>query len=249
MGMMSFGIGLNNYSNCFYFMNKYLVGFLFGVIGGVFAFGLMKSVETKAGIANQVITPTPSPTPTPTPFDFWHKIVSDSALSTVAIQNFQNNKIKKQGNGIILSSDGLIVTTLEIASGGSIQVLYEDKILKGKLIYKDSINNLGIVKIENNNLSVSNLDKPSGYESGQEYMLTGKLANLSKPVIFSQKATIKYILDDKVYLDTNSDKNLNGAKAINHKGQTAGIVYVVGESVYLIKSDIINDFYKTFLNQ
>ena len=248
MGMTNSGLASKN------FMTKYFIGFLLGTISGIY---ILNSIQPNSENGSAlVISPFVSTngnvgigTPTPSPFDFWQKIISEASLSTVAIESFQNGRIQKRASGIILSSDGLIVTTLDVSAGSFVQVLYEDKILKGSLVYKDNSAGLLLIKAVGANFNVSNIDKVNSYEPGQEYMLTGRLANLSKPVIFSQKATVKYILDSRISLDTNLDKILNGAKAINHRGQMAGITRVVGEDVYLIKSETIDDFYKKFINK
>jgi len=234
-------------------MNKYFI-FLVGIIVGAFSFYLATSVEIKtisrANLGDEIPQVTnPSPSPSAIPVDPWQKIVNDSSLSTVAIQSFQSGSLKKQGSGIMLSSDGLIVTVADIAVGPTVQVLYDDKIVQGAVIKKDKVNNLALVKIDGNNLSVSALDNPNNYESGQEHILTGKLVDLSKITIFSQKALVKYVLENKIILDTQSTDNINGAKAVNHSGQITGMVYSKEGKVHLIKSSIISEFYNTSLNR
>ncbi len=235
-------------------MGKYLIVFLVGLSVGFLIFGFLNGSVLpkvfKANLGQQISTPLPSvlsSIPTSTPFDFWQKIVADASLSTVAIQSFQNNTLKKQGSGIILSSDGLIVTTLDVVAGKKIQVFFEDKIFQAAIVKKDLINNLALIKAEGGNFNISNLDNPVSYESGQDYILTGKLLDLSKITTFSQKALVHYVLDNKIVLNSQLEGFINGAKTLNFDGQMVGLSYLGGDKVYLVKSSIINDFYNSYL--
>lgn len=237
-------------------MKKFLFGFLSGIIGclilisvsGPFLFGL---------IGDSFIKKTPEPsvsflpiaTPTSTPFDIVEKIVRDSSLSSVAVQTFQGNILKKYGSGIILSSDGLIVTTYELSQGQTIQVLFEDKIFKATIIKKDLARNIALIKIDGSNLTVSGLDTASIYESGREYVLTGKMVNLSKIVTFSQKAIVSYAQDKTILIDTNTSDMLNGAKAMDYSGQMAGMIYTKKGKILLISAQTVNEFYNSVLNK
>lgn len=236
-------------------MTKYFIGFLAGIIGGIFVLGLASSFKfnifLKSDLNDQVLVTelVPIPTLTPTPFDFWQKIVANSSLSTVAIQSFQGNVLKKQGSGIILSSDGLIITTIDVVVGKKVQVFFEDRIIQATVIKKDIINNLALIKTEEGNFNVSGLDNPDSYESGQDYILAGKLLDLSKITIFSQKALVNYVLDNKIVLDSQPNDFINGAKAFNSDGKMIGMSYLKGDKVYLVKSSIINELYNNYLTK
>src|SRR3989344_7732519 len=116
MGMTNSGLASKN------FMTKYFIGFLLGTISGIY---ILNSIQPNSENGSAlVISPFVSTngnvgigTPTPSPFDFWQKIISEASLSTVAIESFQNGRIQKRASGIILSSDGLIVTTLDVSAG------------------------------------------------------------------------------------------------------------------------------------
>lgn len=241
-------------------MNKFLFGFIFGVIGCLIfisvsrpsLFGFVGNPFIKETLETSVSvlpTATQTATPTATPLDIVEKIVRDASLSSVAIQTFQGSTLKKYGSGIILSSDGLIVTTYELVQGQTIQVLFEDKIFKASVIKKDLTRNIALIKIDGSNLTVSGLDTASTYESGREYILTGKIVNLSKIVTFSQKAIVSYAQDKTILIDTNKSDILNGAKTINYSGQMAGMIYIKAGKTLLIPAQTISEFYNNALNK
>src|SRR3989338_11350127 len=104
---------------------NYIKIMLLGFLGGVAAWFFILSVPGSNSIAFNFIKSdlvgflgsTPAPTPTPVVFpDFWEKITSDQALSAVAVQSFKNGKVIKEGSGMIVSSDGMIITTFDVIS-------------------------------------------------------------------------------------------------------------------------------------
>ena len=225
-------------------MNKLIVGAFIGFIACFFVLTMVRpfGFMTRAEVSKAVTTQTPTSFATVTPNDSWQKIVNDSSLSTVAIQAFDNKKLKKQGSGVILSSDGLIVTTSDLSNANTIQVLYEDKILRASTVKTDVSRNLTLLKIDGSNYNVSSLDIPDTYESGEDLVLTGKLADLSALVIFSQKALVSYVLDRKVILDTQISDIVNGAKVLDSSGLMVGIVNIREGKANLISSKIISEF-------
>lgn len=195
---------------------------------------------------NQKLIPTPSPLVP----DFWEHISSEASLSSVAVQVFKENRIIRSGSGIILSSDGLIVVPADLTyAGGIYQVLYEDKIAKGTVASFDGKRNLAIIKITNPelNLNVSDLNVGFNYQSGQEVLISGKLSDLSKPVVISQKGIVSYLSGGKIILDTFSNASLIGAKVINSKGDLIGMLYYRGGKSYVISSKDIDTFFKEYL--
>ena len=91
---------------------------------------------------------------------------------------------------------------------------------------------------------MADLDDLSILESGQELIITGKFVNLSKPIVFSQKALINYVLDRDVVLDTVYNVFLNGAKVVDKNSRMVGMAYARSGKIHLIKSQTIGDFLK-----
>ena len=184
--------------------------------------------------------------------DFWEHISYEASLSSVAVQVFKDDRIVKFGSGIVLSSDGLIVIPAGLTySGGIYQVLYEDKIVKGFITAFDLNRNLAIIKLTNSelNMNVSDLNTNLNYQSGQDVLITGKLASLSRPDIISQKGIVSHVNGDKITLDTFTNISLLGAKVLNSKSELMGMLYIRGGKSYIINSKDIDIFFKEYLNK
>lgn len=220
----------------------------------------LKTEMQKAGMISQIL-PSPIPEQTisnkpisysPAPADFWQKIVIGRAFNFAAVQSFKDNRLLRQGNGIFLSSDGLIVTVSDVvpASASVFQVLYEDKILRGKIAIRDYAKNLAIIRVSGeSDFNVPELDLSDNFQSGQELMIAGKFVNLSKPILFSQKTLINYVLDNTIFLDVQPKNIFNGGALVNNSGRIVGMTFIRGGRVYSVNSATIDTFLKNYLNK
>lgn len=256
---------------------KYLLLMTMGVAGGFIAFFVIfisgflnriisdnfKAEIQRANITEQIL---PSPSPeriisgvpdalisySPAPADFWQKIVIGRAFNFAAVQSFKEGRLLRQGNGIFLSSDGLIVTVSDIvpASASVFQVLYEDKIFRGKIAVRDYAKNLAIIRVSGEaDFNVPELDLSDNFQSGQELLIAGKFVNLSKPILFSQKTLINYMLDKTIFLDVQPKNIFNGGALVNSSGRIAGMSFIRGGRVYSVNSATIDAFLKNYLKQ
>lgn len=236
------------------YIKRHIPVFLIGVLGGFFAFlvtakfigaGYLISsgLEAKINDYYQKDKNSQKADLPPVQSDAWQKIAANEALSSVAVQLFQNNSLVKQGSGIVLSSDGLIATVPNLVPAGSFyyQVIYGDKVLRAAVLARDYKNNLALIKVQAQDLNVSGLDA-GDYQSGREFVLTGKFVNVSRAVTFSQRALINYALEKEILLDTAFNNFLNGAKVVDGNGKMAGMAYVRYGKVYLSSSSVIQDF-------
>ena len=218
----------------------------------------LRSEVQKANMAVQALT-SPNPEKTivattysPAPADFWQKIVIDQSLFVAAVQSFKDSRLLRQGNGIFLSSDGLIVTTADTApaSASVFQVLYEDKILRAKIMARDFVKNLAIIQVNGTvNFNVPELDFSDNFQSGQELVIIGKFVNLSKPILFSQKTSINYLLNGAVFIDAQPKSIFNGGALVNNNGRIIGMTFIRNGKVYSAGTKIIDEFLKNYLKK
>lgn len=236
-------------------MNYIKITFL-GFLGGVAAWFFILSVPGSNSIAFNFIkgdlvgflgsTPAPSPTPIIS-LDFWEKITSDHSLSTVAVQSFKNGKVTKEGSGITVSSDGMIITTFDVVSEADvIQIFYKDKILRGQLVKSDSFKNLALIKSNATNMNVARFDRNYQFQPGQDIIVSGKMAELLNPIIFAQRGMISHVLSKDVVLNTEVKYFLSGSKVIDNSGIIVGVAYLRNGTVRLIKSETADDFVKSY---
>lgn len=191
--------------------------------------------------------PVPMPTPIVVSSDFWQKIVSNHILSTVAIQSFKGGKIIREGSGIVISSDGVMLTTFDVVAGADVyQVLHGDRILRAQLVRYDDFKNLALLKVTADDMSVTRLERSYQFQPGQDVVVSGKMVELSTPVVFAQKGMISYVLSKGVIIDTKPSYFLSGSKVINNLGVVIGMSYLRSEVIRLITVEAMDDFVKSY---
>ena len=180
-----------------------LVGGLFGAfLFTVFNDRYTANISSSSALASSTVLP---PTPTPSPY-LWEDLISEASLRVVAIQVLKDNRLVRQGSGLIISSDGVIATSSYLAVSGAIyQVFYEGKIVKGIVADLDYKTNLLLLKVPDSYQNIADLGDIS-YKSGAEIMLVGKFMNIAKPTVFSQNGTISFVASSAVGVDTILDR-------------------------------------------
>ena len=222
---------------------NYIKTILLGFLGGAAAWFLLLPLS---GNAPEEPVPAPTPTPTVVSSDFWQKIVSDHVLNTVAIQSFKGGNMVREGSGIVISSDGVVITTFDVISGADVlQVFHRDKILRAKVIRYDGIKNLALLKVDSADMDVTRLDRDYQFQPGQDVIVSGKMVELSNSVVFAQRGMISYILSKDIVIDTEPNYFLSGSKVINNSGIVVGMSYLRSGAVRLITSEAIDDFVKS----
>jgi len=222
---------------------NYIKTILLGFLGGAAAWFLLLPLS---GNAPEEPVPAPTPTPTVVSSDFWQKIVSDHVLNTVAIQSFKGGNMVREGSGIVISSDGVVITTFDVISGADVlQVFHRDKILRAKVIRYDGIKNLALLKVDSADMDVTRLDRDYQFQPGQDVIVSGKMVELSNSVVFAQRGMISYILSKDIVIDTEPNYFLSGSKVINNSGIVVGMSYLRSGAVRLVTSEAIDDFIKS----
>lgn len=227
------------------FFSVLFLGLLGGLFGGYFF--IFINNKYSANITEAVV-PTPVITAIPNQ-GFWDKLVSESSATSLGIQVFQADKLVKQGSGVAVSSDGLIVTIADLSVPNAVyQVFYGDKILRGAVVARDYNLNLVLIKTDGAYSNVADLNEHE-YNSGQEVILVGKLFDVSKLVVFSQRGAIGYVTERHIIIDTIVDKNLYGAGVIDANGELIGLAYLRNGKVNLIRASSVEKFFQEYMNK
>lgn len=229
----------------------FLIGLCVGTVGTLFAVRIGWGTffawlpESTPGISQK------SPQPQGQQPDFWEQISADASLSTVAVQSFSRGTLIRSGSAIVLSSDGLLVSTSDaIPAGASVyQVVFGDRVLRGKVVARDYLKNIALLKIEISGMTVSTLDHFQQYSSGREFVLTGKLIMVNQPQVFTQRAFLNYRSGETDILDTSFSLFLSGAKVVTADGSMAGMASLRNGKVSMISAALIDSFFKQYLQR
>lgn len=219
-------------------LKKLLFVFLVGGIGGVVINNLLLPAFIEAdflGSANvlnvlvkpqiQTVIKTNEKTVVIEP-DFWKDVVSQSKDSVVLTQTFTRGRLIAQGSGIVLTTDGLIATSLNNTPFASsvYQVYFGDNILKGTVVLRDFENNLALIAVEEGGLPVLDFADADSLVLGQTNLIVGKNIRNQGLSVFAQLSFVKEILPEVFFIDTNISKELIGSALLSSSGKLIGLV-------------------------
>ncbi len=244
-------------------MWKFFIASVWIIIGGIIGtmltlkFGQRFFLSQSAVILQISASPDPnstqaSSTPnTPAP-DIWQTVVNDAARSAVAIEVFQDAQLISSGNGVFVTTDGLLVTTADLVPEGAqyiYQIVYGDKIVRGEIVARNRQSNLALLKTDVGGFDIAEFNATAHLQSGKDLVIAGKTLDVSTPVVFAQRALIQREVARNYILDTPAKSFLNGAQALDVQGNGTGIVSLRSGKVILISSDVVTQFIADYLDK
>lgn len=179
-----------------------------------------------------------------------------TALGSVAVQTFDGSALVRQGSGVAVSSDGLILTTTAVAPYGSGSFVYQvaterGQLLRARRIVSDPLIGLVLLKVETNDLNAILFDQHESLQAGMELeAISSQLAwskfsvvRLPVWVVWSDEAHTTTALS----LDRAYGNLVSGARLVSKNGYSVGIFRWTGQPM-LIRAEQINDFLEKYLN-
>ncbi|MCB0558507.1 MAG: trypsin-like peptidase domain-containing protein [Lewinellaceae bacterium] len=176
------------------------------------------------------------------PADF----VATSKLVTDAVVNINTLSASgyriSSGSGVIISSDGYIITNHHVAEDGSTYeiTLYNKRKLEAELMGSDPTTDLALLKVDARNLRPLAYGDSEKVEVGQWVMAVGNPFNLSSTVtagIISAKARNinilrgSYAIESFIQTDAVVNPGNSGGALVNEQGELIGInTAIISES-------------------
>ncbi len=168
---------------------------------------------------------------------------------------FLPREVEGVGSGVIVDSDGYILTNSHVVGSGntkSLDVLFEDgEKVPGKVLWNDPSLDLAMVKVEKTGLPAAKLGDSDKLEVGEEAIAIGNPLGLdfqrsvTAGIISGLNRTIKVentTMSNLIQTDASINKGNSGGPLFNSKGEVIGINTVkVGDAEGLGFSIPIND--------
>lgn len=163
--------------------------------------------------------------------------------SVVCIQNYQGNRISEtkagEGSGIIMTSDGYIITNEHVVDGATSLkvVLYDGTIYDAKLIGSDTATDLALIKIEANDLTAATFGDADELSVGDQMVAIGNPGGIT----LNSSVTFGYVSALNRSIQTNNGYTVNCIQtdaAINPGNSGGALVNVYGQVVGINSSKI-----------
>ena len=163
--------------------------------------------------------------------------------SIVAISGYENRMVGYNwGTGVILSSDGLILTNTHVIEGcdRATVTLYNDQVYDAKLVGADTISDIALLKIEAKGLPVVELGDSSTLRVGDRVAAIGNPLGedfrntLTDGIISAIERGVQYNGRSMTLLQTNTALNEgnSGGALFNMYGQMVGVTNMKMMSSY-----------------
>jgi len=146
-----------------------------------------------------------------------------------------------EGSGIVLSSDGLILTNNHVvesaASGGDIKVVFQDgKTAAATILGRDPSSDLAVVKAKDvSNLPIAKLGNSGDLKVGQQVVAVGSpfdlagtvtsgiVSSLNRPVRAGGEQGTQATVLDAIQTDAAINPGNSGGPLVNMRGEVVGI--------------------------
>ncbi len=241
-----------------------VVGLVGAIIGGFLVVGIAPQVLlTKAGLMSlpgriQVTAPSTQTPTAPLTFDGdpWQKVAAVAEKVSPAVVGIVNKQggvydffgreylTDTSGSGLIITSDGYIVTNYHVVEGqkGLTVHLADGRELPAKVVGTDPKTDLAVIKIDATNLTAGTFGDSDKLKAGElavaignplgmdfsRTVTSGVVSGLNRVVDISQEAAVRLIQTDAVINPGNS-----GGPLVNANGEVIGI-----NSLKLVTSEV-----------
>jgi S1-C subfamily serine protease len=149
-------------------------------------------------------------------------VIEKIEKSVVGVKTTINGK-EIFGSGVVVTSDGLIITLNDLVPKGGDFVFYVDgKVPNWQILKRDVENNLILIKLEENDLKTIGFADIDNFRLGQRVFLLGMIFNESKSLL-TNEGIIKYFTDEYIRTNMYEKSTLNGSALFNIKGELLGL--------------------------
>lgn len=165
-------------------------------------------------------------------------VVGITTLATTQANIFsQPQDVSGVGSGVIVSSDGYILTNSHVVADGEakeLKVLFEDgETVEGKVVWVDPLIDLAVVKVEKNNLTVAELGDSDELIVGEIAIAIGNPLGLefertvTSGIISGLNRTVRVessnVIDFLIQTDASINPGNSGGPLLNAQGKVIGI--------------------------
>ena len=139
-----------------------------------------------------------------------------------------------EGSGLVLTADGLIITTADLVpKGNSFYFFVDNEWPKFQVLKTDLNQNLALVKVEKTNLATASFADFEKIRLGERLFLLGLAFNtvasekfFDTPSIVADTGIVRALANDALQTDIFEKKSFQGSPVFNIRGEFAGLASI-----------------------
>lgn len=129
-----------------------------------------------------------------------------------------------EGSGLIITSDGLMVTLADLVPYGSdFSFFVGNKLVPFQVLKRDSKENLALVEIKDTNLAVAAFADFKNLKLGERVFLAGLIFEATSTEKMINEGIVKSFNGDFIKTNIFEEKNLQGSPLFNIEGEVLGL--------------------------
>lgn len=130
----------------------------------------------------------------------------------------------KVGSGLIISSDGFVVTKVSVVRGaGQIETTLADgQIIPAEMVELDSVSGIAVLKMAGENFTPAQIGSAESVQAGSWITVIGNVLGMPQAVSVGVVSAVH--ANSVIQISANVDPGSNGSPVFNARGQAVGIV-------------------------
>jgi len=228
---------------------KIFIIFIIGIIGGIFAnqifwpYLIEKPLFFKYSLEQRPVYLTEKKEVFIQENTALQNAIEQAEKAIIGIRTETQNGEILEGSGLVITSDGLIITLAELVPlGSNFSFFVGENPQEYEILKRDLKNNLALIKIEKNNLNTVSFEDISEIKKGQRVFLIGALFDdgLSKIV---NEGIISSFNEESIFTNIFETSLLNGSPLFNIEGEALGLSKIDNYGkIFAIPISIVQDF-------
>ena len=203
---------------------KIAVIFAAGIIGGIFADQVLTPHFFKEPLSSQPVYVTQIKEVIIKENDALESALEKAGKALVAIKSVAQDGKILTGSGLVITSDGFVLTLNELVPQGSTFYFYVNgKIQSFQILKRDSEANLALIKLGENNLSTAGFADPEQIKLGQEFFLAGFIFQNGTPQMAVNEGVIRSIGPGATQTTISEKNDMKGSVLFDVEGNVLGI--------------------------
>ena len=228
---------------------KIFIVFIIGIIGGIFAnqifwpYLIEKPLFFKYSLEQRPVYLTEKKEVFIQENTALQNAIEQAEKAIIGVRTETQNGEILEGSGLVITSDGLIITLAELVPlGSNFSFFVGENPQEYEILKRDLKNNLALIKIEKNNLNTVSFEDISEIKKGQRVFLIGALFDdgLSKIV---NEGIISSFNEESIFTNIFETSLLNGSPLFNIEGEALGLSKIDNYGkIFAIPISIVQDF-------
>ncbi|NCO54360.1 MAG: hypothetical protein COZ91_02225 [Candidatus Nealsonbacteria bacterium CG_4_8_14_3_um_filter_39_7] len=204
--------------------------FTLGVLGGIFAdqilcpFMMEKSIFEPYGLDTRTVYVTKEEKITIQENTALKNAIEKTEKAVVGIKTVTKTGKISEGSGMVLTSDGMVITLAELVPAGSECCLFiEGKETSFQILKISVADNLALLKVKNNNLLGLSFADAGKTKIGEAVFMLGMISEKGVSFLAANGGMVRFIGEN--YIETNilEKSSLKGSPLLNVSGEVLGI--------------------------